>query len=304
VNWADQSGVELLTTVVDGQTGRAATQRQSLPLRQGTLASYIVRPRDQIRFNRVFNDVGGGSVALQGEVRFAGAYPIVRGERLSELLMRAGGLTATAYPAGTVYLRKSAAQVERDGYIRAANEIQDQLLVGMARVGNDKIPPETFQAMQGFINRLRTQKAAGRVSFVADPSVLAAHPEMDPLVEPGDTIYIPQRPSTVAVLGEVMQPGTYLYQPGQSLEDYVQKAGGYAQFSNEKLTFVVMPDGTARKLERSLFGFDNARLPPGSAIVVPRDLTPIDTRQIILDVTGILSSLAVSLASLAVISRN
>lgn len=304
VNWADQSGVELLTTAVDVRTGRSATQRQTLPLRQGTLASYVVRPRDQLRFNRVFTDVAGGSVTLQGEVRFAGAYPITRGERLSEILMRAGGLTSTAYPAGTVYLRKSAAAVEHEGYVRAANEIQSQLLAGMARVGNDKIPPETFAAMQGFINQLRTQKAAGRISFVADPSLLAARPDLDPLVEPGDVVYIPQRPSTVSVLGEVMQPGTYQYRANQKLEDYVQQAGGYAQFSNESLTFVVMPDGTARKMEKSLFGFESTKLPPGSSIVVPRDLAPLNARQIVLDVTSIFSQLAISLASLAVISRN
>jgi protein involved in polysaccharide export with SLBB domain len=302
-NWADQSGVDVMTTAVDQLTGRSATQRQTLPLRQGMLASYMVRPHDQFRFNRVYTDSGLGSVTVQGEVRSAGGYPITRGEHLSDLLARAGGLTPTAYPQGTVYLRKSAAAVERDGYIRAANEIQDQLLVGMTRVGNDKIPPETFAAMQTFITRLRAQKALGRVSFTADPSILAANPDRDPLLEAGDTIYIPQRPSTVSVLGEVMQPGTYGYQAGATLEDYIRKAGGYAQFADDGLTFVVMPDGTARKLDRSWLHFTVDKLPPGSAIVVPRDLTPIDTRQIILDVTGIMSSLAVSLASLAVISR-
>jgi polysaccharide biosynthesis/export protein len=45
-------------------------------------------------------------------------------------------------------------------------------------------------------------------------------------------------------------------------------------------------------------------LPPGSAIVVPRDVTPLDTRQLILDISGILSQLAVSVASLAVIDHN
>ena len=47
-----------------------------------------------------------------------------------------------------------------------------------------------------------------------------------------------------------------------------------------------------------------ATLPPGSAIVIPRDVTPIDTRQLILDITGIMSQLAVSVASLAVIAHN
>ncbi len=129
-NWADESGVELLTTVVDSRNGRAASQRQTLPLRQGALASYFVRSHDQLHFNKVFTDTGIGSVTVQGEIRFAGSYPIIRGEHLSDVLMRAGGLTTTAYPQGTVFLRKSAAEIERDGYNRAADEIQSQLLAG------------------------------------------------------------------------------------------------------------------------------------------------------------------------------
>lgn len=303
-NWADESGVELLTTAVDNNGGRSVSQRQTLPLRQGTLVSYIVRPRDQLHFNKVFTDVGVGSVTVQGEVRFAGSYPITRGERLSDVMARAGGLTGTAYPAGTVFLRKSAAQVEQDGYNRAANEIQSQLLAGMARIGNDKIPVEAFTAMQSFVSQLRNQKALGRIAIAADPSVLAANPSLDPLLEAGDVVFIPQRPSTIAVLGEVMQPGSYAYKPGATVGDYVQRAGGYAQFSNEDMTFIVQPDGSARRIETSWLNFDATTLPPGSAIVVPRDLAPLNARQIILDVTGIMSSLAVTIASLAVLSRN
>ena len=302
-SWADESGVELLTTAVDGRSGRAASQRQTLPLRQGTLASYIVRPHDQVHFNQVFTDSGIGSVSVQGEVRFGGNYPITRGEHLSDLLMRVGGLTSTAYPAGTVFLRKSAAQVEEQGYRRAADEIQSQLIAGIARIGNDKITGEGYTAIQGFITQLRTQKGLGRIAMSADPSVLAANPQRDPLLEAGDVIFIPQRPSTVTVLGEVMQPGSYSYQPGMTVADYIKKAGGYAQFSDEDLTFVVQPDGSARKIETSWLGFDAATLPPGSAIVVPRDLAPLTARQVVLDVTGIFSSLAVTLASLAVLAK-
>jgi len=303
VSWADESGVELLTTAIDSRSGRSASQRQTLPLRQGTLASYVVRPRDQLHFNKVFTDTGIGSVTVQGEIRFAGNYPITRGEHLSDVLMRAGGLTSTAYPRGTVFLRKSAAQVEQDGYNRAAGEIQSQLVAGMARVGNDKIPGDAVTAIQGFVTQLRTQKPLGRIAIAADPAVLAANPTLDPLLEPGDVVFIPQRPSTVAVLGEVMQPGSYSYQPGMTVGDYIKKAGGYAQFSNDDMTFIVQPDGSARRLETSWLGFDSTTLPPGSTIVVPRDLAPLYTRQIVLDVTGIMSSLAVTIASLAVLAK-
>jgi len=302
VSWADESGVELLTTAVDTSNGRSASQRQTLPLRQGTLASYVVRARDQLHFNKVFTDTGIGSVMVQGEVRFTGNYPITRGEHLSDVLMRAGGLTSTAYPRGTVFLRKSAAQVEQDGYNRAASEIQSQLVAGMARVG-DKIPGDAITAIQGFVTQLRTQKPLGRIAITADPAVLAANPSQDPLLEPGDVVFIPQRPSTVAVLGEVMQPGSYSYQAGMTVKDYIKKAGGYAQFSNDDMTFIVQPDGSARRLETSWLGFDSTTLPPGSTIVVPRDLAPLSSRQIVLDVTGIMSSLAVTIASLAVLAK-
>jgi len=303
LSWADESGVELLTTAVDSRSGRAASQRQTLPLRQGTLASYAVRPHDQLHFNKVFTDTGIGAVSVQGEVRFSGNYPITRGEHLSDLLMRAGGLTTTAYPAGTVFLRKSAAQVEEQGYKRTANEIQSQLLAGMARIGSDKITGEGFTAIQGFITQLRSQKGLGRITISADPSVLAANPQQDPLLEAGDVIFIPQRPSTVTVLGEVMQPGSYSYQPGMKVSDYIRKAGGYAQFSDEDLTFIVLPDGSGRKIETSWLGYGATQLPPGSSIVVPRDLAPLTTRQIVLDVTGIMSSLAVTIASLAILAK-
>lgn len=303
INWADETGVELITTAIDHQTGKAVTRHQSLPLRQATLANYTVRPRDTVHFNQVFTDVGIGAVTVQGEVRFAGSYPIVRGEHLSDVLARAGGLTGTAYPYGAVFLRKSAAAAEHEGFIRAASEIENELVIAMTRVGNDKIDPGTFASMQTFINELRTQKAVGRVSITADPSILASRPEIDPLLEAGDVLYIPQRPSTISVLGQVMQPGSFPYRSGLTLGDYIEQAGGYAATSDESLTFIVLPDGSARRVQRSWLSFDTQSLPPGSTIIVPRDVTPLDTRQLVLDVSSIFSQFAVSLASLAVLAK-
>ncbi|MES2256293.1 MAG: SLBB domain-containing protein [Pseudomonadota bacterium] len=303
VNWADESGVELITTAIDRQTGKAVTRRQSLPLRQATLAAYTVRARDTLHLNQIFTSVGIGAVTIQGEVRSAGSYPIIRGEHLSELLARAGGLTNTAYPYGAVFLRKSAASAEHEGYLRAANELESELVIAMTRIGNDKIDPGTFGSMQAFISELRNQKAVGRVSIAVDPSVLASKPEMDPLLEAGDVLYIPQRPSTIAVLGQVMQPGSFPYRSGLTLNDYIEQAGGYAATSDESLTFIVLPDGSARRIQKSWLSFDAQSLPPGSTIVVPRDVTPLNTRQLILDVSSIFSQFAVSIASMAVLAK-
>jgi protein involved in polysaccharide export with SLBB domain len=303
-NWLDASSVELISTAVDPNSGRSLTQLNRLPLNGALMASYIVKPHDEFRFNEVFNDADIGNVTLQGEVRFVGTYKLTRGERLSDLLSRAGGLTGAAYPYGTIFLRNSARVQEQDAYVRAAKQAQDQLMMAMTRVGNDKLDPSVFTAMQGFVSELRNQKALGRIAVQADPSVLAARPALDPLLEPGDVIYIPPRPSTIAVYGDVMQPGSFPYQPGLTIGDYVERAGGYGRYADDSQTFVVLPDGTARKVERSWFRFDaSTSLPPGSAIVVPKDLAPLDLRQTIIDVTQILSQLAVTTASIAVLSK-
>ena len=107
INWADEGSLELITTSIDRKTARASTSHTTLALGPNSLASYIIRPRDQFRFRQTFTDVGVGSVAVQGEVRSAGSFPIIRGEHLSDLLARAGGLTNVAYPYGTVFLRQS-----------------------------------------------------------------------------------------------------------------------------------------------------------------------------------------------------
>lgn len=303
VDWADDSGVELITTAVDHRTGQAATRRETLPLGSGQLASYMVHPHDTLRFNPAFTDVGIGAVTVQGEVRAAGSYPITRGEHLSDLLARAGGLTNTAYPNGTVFLRKSAAQAEHDGYVRDAAEIQNELVEALTRIGNDKIDPSSFAALQVFVNELRNQKAVGRIAIEADPSVLAAKPELDPLLEAGDLVYIPQRPSTVSVLGQVAQPGSFPYRAGRSVQDYIDLAGGYSAISDDSMTFIVLPNGSARKVEKSWLSFNVDALPPGSTIVVPRDVTPLNTRQLILDISSIFSQFAVSIASMAVLAK-
>ncbi len=165
VNWADENGVELVSTVVDSAGGRAETRRAKLPLHKGMFASYIVQPHDEFRFASVFTNTGLGSVTVQGEVHSPGTYRVMRGEHLSELLARAGGLTSVAYPYGTVFLRKSAADAERNSYVRTANQVEDELVVAMTRVGSDKISPDTFSAMQSFVNDLRNQKALGRISI-------------------------------------------------------------------------------------------------------------------------------------------
>ncbi len=302
--WADKSAIEVISTKVDSDTGTAQTERKTVSLAGGADASYIVSPRDEVRINNVYTDVDVGSVTVQGELRHVGTYQIVRGEHLSDLLIRAGGLTESAYPYGTVFLRRSAAAREQGAFRREAGEIEDQLMIAMGRRDpNSKLSPDAFTALQGYVNELKNQKALGRVAITADPALLAANPAIDPLLEAGDVIFVPQRPYSVSILGEVLQPGSVPFMPDMSASDYIDRVGGYSQFADKSETFIVLPDGSARHVERSWLDFGGDEIPPGSTIYVSRDISGLDLRQIIIDTTQIFSQLAVTAASLAVLAK-
>ena len=89
------------------------------------------------------------------------------------------------------------------------------------------------------------------------------------------------------------------------MKEYIREAGGVLPTADDDRIFVVYPNGVARPVKLSSWGFasDASMLPPGSSIVVPKDVEPIDTMQLVRDITAILSQLAVSAASIAVISR-
>jgi polysaccharide biosynthesis/export protein len=304
--WADRTSIEVISTHVDTSTGNAQTERITVSLADASSASMTISPHDSVRIHEVFTKVGVGAVTVQGEVRQVGSYQIVRGEHLSDVLMRAGGLTESAYPYGTVFLRRSIAAIEQDSFRRSAQAINDQLLLGISRTSSDtKLSPEVFVALQGYVNQLRNQKALGRMTVTADPAVLAANPAADPLLEAGDIVYVPKRPYAVSVMGEVLQQNSVPYQPGLSAAEYIDRAGGFSQFADKSEVFVVLPNGSARRVESSWFDFVGSDdIPPGSAVYVGRDIAKYDLRQTIVDVTSIFSTLATTAAALAVLSTN
>jgi protein involved in polysaccharide export with SLBB domain len=308
LKWTDMSSVALQRTDVDPATGRSKTQQLTVPITGQNLASIDVRLRDAYRFNPVYTDTDQGTVVVQGEVRFPGAFDLTRGERLSEVLQQAGGLTQQAYPYGAVFLRKSAAQIQKAGYERAADDIQKQLMMAVAEgAGPNAISAgptgEAATFLQGLVQQLHNTPASGRVTVIADPATLATHPEDDVELQPGDFLYVPQRPSSVTVVGEVLNPGSYPQRADRTVDDYIELAGGYGRYADDSYVFVVNPDGSSRPVQSSLFHFGSDRLAPGSLVVVPRDLRPLNWEQFAVDIGKILSDLAVSAASISVISR-
>ncbi len=300
---ADLSAIEVTSTAYDQMAGASRTSRTLYAANQGGSAS--IHPLDVIRIRPIYSEREGGTVTIAGQVRYPGVFDITRSERLSSVLLRAGGMTEVAYPYGAVFTRKAAALSEKEGNNRAAREIESQLSVLLASNKSDGSAGQGIGYLSSVVQELRTTPALGRVMVQADPAVLAMKPQLDVVLQPGDALYIPKRPSSVSVSGEVLNPGSFQYRADFGYDDYIRMAGGPTQSAYEDLTFVVLPDGSAMPTQSDWLSFRSGnQVPPGSTIVVPRDLRPFDWTQFVKDVTQILSQLAITAASLSVIHSN
>ncbi|SNS69442.1 MULTISPECIES: SLBB domain-containing protein [unclassified Azospirillum] len=293
---ADANAIEMSSTGGGRRTGLNVAE-----LNQAT-----VNPGDVIRISARVQQRENGVVEVAGEVLRPGRYDIRRGEKLSELLRRVDGLTAGAYPYGAVFQREQVRIAEEEGYRRAARELE-QALPGVLASGNAENAQAAQSALpflQGLINSLKSTQAVGRVVIEADPTVLASRPELDFALEPGDKLLIPKRPSHVTVTGEVLNPSSVMFTSGSGARDYIKKAGGVTASAELSDAFVIYPNGESEPLGMGRFSNGNIPIPPGSTIVVPRDPEPFSFLATTRTVMSLVSSLAISAASLAVISRN
>jgi protein involved in polysaccharide export with SLBB domain len=302
---ADLSSVEVTSTQIDALSGTSQTVRTSYKGSMQDFRRVSLQPLDVIRLRPVFSDRQDGRVTLLGQVRYPGTFDITRGERLSSVLERVGGLTEQAYPYAAVFTRTRAQVAEREANVRTSRELDAQLATLTTLASSPTAQnPNAIAYLSSLAQRVRDAPALGRITVTADPVVLRMKPELDVILEPGDTLYIPPRPSTITVSGEVLNAGSFQYRAGLTVRDYVTLAGDATQSADKGRIFVIFPDGTAQPAKESWLSFGNSNvIPPGSTIVVPRDLRPFDLTQFLRDATLITSQLAITAASLSVLGR-
>jgi polysaccharide export outer membrane protein len=302
---ADLNAVEV--THYDDNTGNTdvPSKREMLQLSTADFSRVLLAPGDVIRFNPVYNDRDDGPVVLSGEFLRPGIYDIRRGERLSEVIARAGGLTPQAYPYGAVFTRESVKEAETLQFERAARELQSGILASLSHSGTQATSAQSeAPILQNYVEEIRSTPPIGRVVVEADPAVLAAKPELDILLSPGDTLTMPKRPSFVTVTGQVLNPTTLEFSPGASARDYIHQAGDYSQSAEKDKTYVILPNGISQPLKTSFWNFHHINIPPGSSIVVPRDVSGYDFLSIATDLSQVIGQVAITAASLAVIGEN
>ncbi len=237
-----------------------------------------------------------GVIELAGEVRFPGKYPVVRNEKLSDVLKRAGGLTEQAYPKGSIFVRESVRQREQEHLERLAGQLERELAFYTVQGPEVGVKKEAAVAEgQVLLRQLRTTKAAGRMVIKVD-ALLDGRERYDVVVQSGDKLHIPQRPQEVTVLGEVYYPTSHLFDDRSSTSDYVDLSGGVTEKGNKRAIYVVRADGSVSVAGRWFRPDPNPA--PGDTVIVPLKVDRVSGLKLFTDISTVVFQLAVTVAAL------
>ena len=243
------------------------------------------------------------SVRLEGAFKNPGVYYLKENETLSELIERSGGYSSEAYIEGGIFLRESVAKREKDGMIRAANDLEKGIAraIQTGQFSEVSSPDLAIRLIGNIVKQLKEARPLGRVVTSFDlEKIQNENLSIDMTLSDQDRIIMPKRKSTITVSGEVLSPSSYVYSKNLNFRDYLNLAGGFREGADEDNIFYLLPNGQASKPSGSWFS--ESELLPGTVIVVPQDTTELSNLAFWKAVLPIFSNLVQTLAAIDALS--
>ncbi|UCH09232.1 MAG: SLBB domain-containing protein [Fidelibacterota bacterium] len=236
-------------------------------------------------------------VSVTGAVRRAGFHEVTPLSRVTDLIGEAGGVLASAMLHRVQLIRGTTGNrtlnlvsYYNDGDISQNPRLVagDQIIVPYLDVTQDLVavrglaPTPTYYAilpgenLAYFLKRIsygnqadltkvtlqRGKDGGGSEQFEVPSGDYAS---ID--LEPGDILYI-DRIVSIAVVGEVRNPGRYAYQPGLTAADYVMLAGGVTREGSPRKVETTGTNGRARQ------GGDTP-IAEGDTVYIPRSFNSV-----------------------------
>ncbi|OGP16858.1 MAG: hypothetical protein A2V21_303360 [Deltaproteobacteria bacterium GWC2_55_46] len=260
-------------------------------------------------------------VKVSGEVKFPGTYIVEKGETISSLLSRAGGLTDKAFFKGAVFTRVSVREVQQKQLDESISRLEYELFSSSAEAIETASDPQSAEQLRlsmvqkkALIAKLKSAQALGRIVINLEPIDKFKGSVYDIELLDGDEVRIPEVPAQVQVVGSVYNQTALVYSPELSVSEYINTAGGVTKYAAEDEIYILKMNGTAinsrqagnwsvgwdKVTGRWVTGFMSSSLDPGDTIVVPEKTDRIAWLKETKDLTQILYQIAVTAGVLIV----
>lgn len=235
-------------------------------------------------------------VNIQGEVNYPGTYLMAAGERISNLLERAGGPTESAFMDGAVFTREKVRQREAFRARELAEEVRRQVVSSSQTQSTNRLEVSDVEFIT---EQLENYTGIGRI-IIDLPRALAGRNDADLILADGDALFIPGRSNTVTVFGEVRRQSSYVYNPQFEVEDYLTLAAGMTQLADEENIYIIKANGNVAQPKGGWFKYGSEKLlSEGDTIIVPVDYSYRQSLPFWRDVISIVYQGAVAIAAIS-----
>ncbi|MCM8805070.1 MAG: SLBB domain-containing protein [Candidatus Omnitrophica bacterium] len=223
--------------------------------KEDTNENLILMPQDKIIIYS--KERPEKKVFIYGEVKFPGEYIIETGEKLSSVIKRAGSFTNLSYPKGTMFFRetiKKQKEKEIERYVKEKREILKTYLKTTLDIEEKQLIEKGIMTLE----KLLEIEPTGRIVIKMEEFENSLY---DIILENNDIIYIPKKPVYISIIGEVNNPTNIFYQENLTLNDYIDKVGGFTKDADRKNIYIIRVDGSSDK--------NLEKIEPGDTIIVP-----------------------------------
>lgn len=317
---ANSQDIEIARRLEDSDLGTLA---DIIPTQVNTDLGYnpnspSLVPFDQVIVRKRASFTMQKLTAVEGQVNSPGIFAIQSsGERISDLIKRAGGLNQFAYAKGATLIRRTeffnteSEQLRRQRNLEGLrmklaedpsnSEAQAELLQRLLIESPQTLSPVDNQLSQskkesldqiasetpGFAVKLKETEA---VAINLDEILKNPGSENDILLEEGDILSVPKLFQTVRMRGDVVYPTTLRHESSRSFKHYINGAGGFERRANRKQTYVVYANGAVKRTKGFLGIRNYPPVEPGAEVIVPTKGPRVPLR--LGEVVGITTGLA------------
>ncbi|WP_183560799.1 polysaccharide biosynthesis/export family protein [Mucilaginibacter sp. SP1R1] len=225
-------------------------------------ANFVLNPFDIVSVYTLPGFEKQKTVKVEGEVMYPGSYTIKsKNEKISDLVARAGGLTASADVEGGSLKRDNIAILGVD------KNKADTTALALERKNEFNRLKRTYKDSTSTID---TQQRNNYVGIELEKILKAPGSKNDLLLEDGDILRVPKQQQVVRVNGQVLYPSAVVFDKSKSFNDFVSNAGGYGPDALRRGAYVVYPNGTVKGTRKFLFFNVHPDVRPGSEVYVPK----------------------------------
>lgn len=226
------------------------------------------------------------TVRVEGEHDSAQEYVLPYGTAMGTLLEQIHA-SANSDMASVQLFRESVKVRQKEMLLTSLHNLEMSLLTARSGSSDEaRLRKDEAELTLQWVQRAKEIEPVGQVQ-IAKATQLSSM-----LLENGDVIRIPRKDDLVLVSGEVLFPNAVAYEANMSMEDYINRAGGFTQMADNARVVVARRDGSFEQVNTKRL-FANADISAGDQILV---LPKVDEkkRQFWKDMTQIIYQIAVS----------